>query len=110
MAAPYVTGAAILTHVGKTAPTAAETAWAGVCADAIEAMIALRLDGATPSAGFEDELIRAALQDGAAAFMDKSAPHGVESLGPDGEVVRLGRDLNRALYPVFQRHLGPGIG
>lgn len=106
----YVTGAAILAHVGKTAPTAAETAWAGTCADALEAVIAHRMADVTITAGITDELERAALQDGAAAFVDRSAPHGIQTTGPDGQTVRLGRDIVRALEPVFLRYALPGIG
>lgn len=111
---PFVTGAAILTHVGlvapENAPTAADTAWASTCADAIEALIAKRMEGVTITAGITDELERAALQDGAAAFTDRDAPHGVLTNGPDGEAVRLGADIGRTLRPVFARYALPGIG
>lgn len=110
MAAPYVTAALILAHVRKTSPAADDTTWAGTCATAIEALIAHRMAGVTLTADIEAELTRAAIQDGAAAYMDRDAVHGVQSLGPDGEVVRLGRDISRSLYPVFIRYAGPGIG
>ena len=110
MAAPYVTGAQILAHVRKTSPAADDTTWANKCAAAIEALIAYRMADVTITAAIEDELIRAALQDGAAAYVDRDAPHGVQSFGPEGESVRLGRDLSRSLYPVFMRYAGPGIG
>src|SRR6188768_2192850 len=97
---PYVTGAQILVHVGKSSPTAADTTWAGLCADAIEAGIAARLDGETPSSGGVDELEVAALTDGAALFNSRAAPHGVLSIGPDGESVRLGADSLRAVNKV----------
>ena len=102
----------ILAHVKKVAPhiTADDTAWAGTCATAIESLIAYRMADVTLTAEIEAELARAAIQDGAAAFMDREAPHGVQSFGPDGESVRLGRDLARALYPVFIRYAGRGIG
>jgi hypothetical protein len=108
---PYVTGAQILTHVGKTSPTADDTAWAGTCADAIEAAILARLDGETPSAGGVDELEAAARNDGAALFNSRSAPHGVVSIGPDGDAIRLGADSLRAVSRVIQRvHSTAGIG
>jgi len=110
MAAPYVSGSAILTHVGVTSPTAADTAWAGTCADAVEEYISWRLDGVSPSAGQEDAIIRAALQDGAAAYAERSAPHGILTVGPEGDVVRLGRDIARALIPVLTRIGTVGIG
>jgi hypothetical protein len=107
----YVTGAAILTHVGKSSPTAADTAWAGLCADAIEAAIAARLDGETPTAGGVDELEVAALSDGAALFNSRAAPHGVLSIGPDGDAVRLGADSLRAVTKVLTRvHSTAGYG
>ena len=108
---PYVTGAQILVHVGKSSPTAADTTWAGLCADAIEAAILARLDGETPSAGGVDELEVAALTDGAALFNSRAAPHGVLSIGPDFESVRLGADSLRAVNKVLGRvHSTAGIG
>jgi hypothetical protein len=107
----YVTGAAILTHVGKTSPTAGDTAWASSCADAIEGGIAALLDGETPSGGGVDELEVAALSDGAALFNSRAAPHGILSVGPDGDAVRLGADSLRAVKPVLYRiHSTAGIG
>ena len=108
----YVTGADILTHVGESAPTAADTAWAATVADAVEAAIAHGMDGITVAAdsAAEHELIRAALDDGAAAYARRKAPHGVLSVGPGGETVRLGSDIVIALRPVFRRYGTPGIG
>jgi hypothetical protein len=109
---PYVTGAAILTHVGNAAPTAADTAWATACAAAIEAVIAHRMADVTVAAAgpIEAELIRAGTQDGAAAYVAREAPHGIRSLAPDQDVVRMGADIVRELEPVFQRYALPGIG
>lgn len=108
---PYVTGAAILTHVGKSSPSAADTAWATSCADAIEGGITALLGGETPSAGGTDELEVAALTDGAALFNSRAAPHGILSVGPDGDAVRLGADSLRAVKPVIYRvHTTAGIG
>ena len=108
---PYVTGAQILVHVNKTSPTAADTTWAGLCADAIEGAIEARLDGETPTAGGTNELEVAALTDGAALFLSRSAPHGVQSIGPDGDAVRLGSDSLRAVLRVLSRvHSTAGIG
>ena len=109
MAAPYVTGTEILAHVagGATPSVAAEdVAWAAKCAAAIEAIIEDRLDGATPSAGLEARLHVAAEQDGAKLYESRKAPHGVLSMGLDGETVRLGSFQTRALDSVFL----PGIG
>jgi hypothetical protein len=107
----YVTGAQILVHVGKTSPSAADTTWAALCADAIEGAIELRLDGETPTAGGVNELGVAALTDGAALFNSRAAPHGVLSIGPDGDAVRLGADSLRAVSRVITRvHSTAGIG
>lgn len=108
---PYVTGAQILVHVGKTSPSGADTTWAGLCADAIEGAIEARLDGETPTAGGVNELEVAALTDGAALFNSRAAPHGVLSIGPDGDAVRLGADSLRAVTRVLTRvHSTAGYG
>jgi len=104
-----VTGALILTHVRKSNPAADDSTWAAVCAAALEAVIARRTDGLTLSADNEAEIVRAALQDGAAAYLERDAPHGIAAMGPDGDVVRYGRSITRALEPVLF-HLSPGIG
>ena len=109
----YVTGAQITTHVGKPSPTAEEIAWALLCAAAIEGAISARLDAGsiTPDASGVDELEVSALTDGAALFNSKAAPHGVLSMGIDGEAVRLGADSLRATLPVIRRiHPTAGIG
>ena len=109
-----MTGAAILQHVaGSGAPSAvqADEDWADVCAAAVEGAIATRLgDGAfTPTASQEAQLVAAALQDGAALYVARKAPHGVLSITPDGDVARLGSSILRAceqvLFPI-----DPGIG
>ena len=111
---PYVTGAQILQHVaGSQAPSADadDVAWAGKCADAIEGAIASRLDdGAfTPTASQTDQLEAAALQDAAALYVARKAPHGVLSIGPAGDEVRLGSALLRACDAILWR-INPGIG
>lgn len=108
----YVTGAAILAHARKDSPTAADTAWAETCAAAVEGAIAYRLGGLTyaEDSDAHAELVRAALQDGAAAYADRDAPHGIVSTGPDGQATRVGRDIVRALAPVLDRLGEPGIG
>lgn len=108
MAAPYVTGAEILAATGGD-----DAAWAAICAAAVEAAIAARLAGETASAGLEAELQRSAVIDGCAAYVERKAPSGVLSLGPDGEAVRLGAEILRSSEPVLRRHLsqaGIGVG
>jgi hypothetical protein len=110
MAAPYVTGALILEQARKSSPAPDDEDWADRCAASIESVIATRLEGVTITAGIESELIAAGLQDGAACYTSRDAPHGVLSIGPDGDVTRLGASIIRELEPVFQRYAGPGIG
>lgn len=108
MAAPYVTGAEILTATGGD-----NAAWAATVAAAIEGAIADRLAGHTPSAEFDANLQRSAVIDGAAAYIELKSPAGVVSLGPDGETFRLGADVLRSTEAVMRRHLpagGIGIG
>lgn len=107
----YVTGAEILTHAGVDAPNAADSAWADDVAAALEGELALALAGVTIDPGSEAEamLIRAARDDGAAAYARRRAPHGVLSVGPDGQAVRLGADILIALRPVLAR-LDPPVG
>ena len=110
MAGPYVTGTMILAHVRKSSPAADDTAWAATCAAAVEALIARRMSGVTTTADQDAELKRAALQAGAAAYIERDAPHGIQSFGPDGETVRLSATLGRSLEPVFWQLVGPGMG
>jgi hypothetical protein len=107
---PYVTGADILAKAGATDPTSDDTQWAASCADAIEALIARRLTGFTPTAGDTNELERAALLDGLGCYADRKAPHGIIAMGPDGDPVRRGQEISRALEPVLFAITGPGIG
>jgi hypothetical protein len=62
------------------------------------------------SSAAEAELTRSALLDGIAAYKDRDAPHGILSIGPDGEVARTGSDLVRWSAPVVARYATPGIG
>lgn len=109
---PYVDGAGILAHAGVSSPSQADEDWADVCAAAVEAAIEHQMDGVTvdPGSAAEAELTRAALDDGAAAYARRKAPHGVLTVGPNGESVRLGADIVIALRPVFRRYATPGIG
>jgi hypothetical protein len=107
----YVTGAQILAHRQVTSPSGADTTWAGLCADAIEGAIADKLEGATPTATRIDQLEVAAIIDGAALYATRAAPHGVLTIGQDGEAVRLGADSLREVIPVIRRiHATAGIG
>lgn len=106
---PYVTGSAILTQRGIASPTAEQTAWAATCAAAVEGAIADWLGTTTPATEQTAMLNYAALVDGAAAYAAKEAPHGILSVGPDGDAVRLGAGILRACLPVLRRIVPPGI-
>lgn len=109
---PYVTAATILAHAQVPTPSAADTAWATVVAAAVEATIAHAMTDVTvdPGSDAEAELTAAALNDGAAAYARRDAPHGVLSMSPDGQTTRLGADIVLNLRPVFRRYGVPGIG
>ena len=106
-----MTGAEILAHVKRSAPDEDDEDWADVCAAAIEAAIADRLgDGAvTPSASKDAQLVLAARNDGAAAYLSRKAPHGILAVGPDGDTVRLGKAILRECDPILYS-IAPGIG
>ena len=113
MAAPYVTGDLVLAHKNITddGPTGPNQVWADKCAAAIEGGINTRLDGQTPSSTQEAELIVAALTDASALYDTRDAPNGIQNIGPDGDIIRLGADSLRALKPVIARiHETAGIG
>jgi hypothetical protein len=99
-------GAAIVAALGTTG---VDSSWAATCADAVNAAVTTRLGSYSPSADAEDELTRSALLDGVAAYKDRDAPHGILSIGPDGEIARTGSDIVRWSNPVINRYLLPGI-
>jgi hypothetical protein len=95
-------GPAIVAALGTTG---VDGTWAATCADAVNAAIETRLGSYTPSAEATDELTRSALLDGIAAYKDRDAPHGILSIGPDGEIARVGSDIVRWSRPVIDRYL-----
>lgn len=111
MPSPYVTGSAILSFLSIGSPTADQTAWAGQCAEAVDAAIVTRLDGYTLTTEGEAEMEVAALVDGVSLYKTKAAPFGILSMGPDQETVRIGSDALRTVLPVLWRqHQTAGIG
>lgn len=103
------TGAAIVVGLGTTG---VDAAWADLCAAQVNAAIETRLNGYSPAtdSAAEIELTRTALLDGIAAYKDRDAPHGILSVGPDGEVARTGSDIVRWSAPAIARYAIPGIG
>lgn len=110
----FVDADAILTAVGKPGLTDPDpdAVWAGQCADAVNAAIETALNGydVVADSAAEAELIRCALVDGQGAYMDRDAPQGVLTVGPDGAPVRLRADVLRSCVPVIDRYAIPGIG
>src|SRR5690348_328553 len=104
MPTPWVDGAAILQHVAGSGTPSAESPdedWAATVADVINGAIDKRLDGDTPSAEEDDQLMGLALQDAAALYIARKSPHGIVSFGPDGDVVRQGSAVLRACEQVL---------
>lgn len=103
-----VTGASLVAALGTTG---VDSTWAATCAAQVNAAITTRLNGYTvaASSSAEAELTRTALLDGIAAYKDRDAPHGILSVGPDGEVVRVGSDIVRWSAPVILRYAVPGM-
>ena len=102
-------GAAIVAALGTTG---VDATWAGQCAAQVNAAIETALNGYTVAAAglAEAELTRTALLDGIAANKDRDALHGILSLGPDGEIARIGSDVVRWSRPVIARYAIPGMG
>jgi hypothetical protein len=94
----FVDSAAILAHVGEGSPSADDTAWAELVADAVNARIVTRLDGTVIEADTtaEAELQLAALTVAGTAYMARPAQ---PAESPED-----------ALYPVLFRYAPPGIG
>lgn len=114
MADEYVTAEQVLTHAGVDAggvtPTPDDVTWSEDVAAAINAELVAALDGLEPLTADETaRLHRAALDDGAAAYARRRAPHGILSVGPDGQAVRLGADILIACKPILRR-ISPPIG
>jgi hypothetical protein len=112
----WVEGSDILAHVagaGTPSTAPADEAWADLVAAAIDAEVTRRLGSSTIAdddlTGMALAIKPAALQDAAALYVSRKAPHGVLETGGDGDPVRLGADSLRALNPVLWR-VSPGIG
>ena len=109
----FVDGAAILAQArGSATPSEADEDWADLCAAAVNAAITHDLEDYTVEAASDAEaaLQRCALLDGVAAFADRDSPTGIQTLGPDGQPIRLRADVLRACVPVINRYTLPGIG
>src|SRR5689334_20839589 len=103
-----VSGADIEAVIGS----GADSDWADACAAAVNAAYTTRLNGYDPASpsNAEDELTRAALMDGVAAYNDRKQQYGILMVGPDGDAIRVGYDVIRTGGPVIDRYAIPGIG
>lgn len=111
----WVTGSAILDHVGNATPTAGDTSWAGACASAVTAGINTRLGSAADPlpAGALDELTGAALVAGTEAYKRREAPWGITGyVDMSGSAMRVARDWLAAIGPQVDRYraVSDGIG
>lgn len=103
----YVEAEDVIADAGVQTPASdPDTEWATQCAAAVQEAIDHELAGVTitdPSGPF-DAIRAAARVDAAAAYVSRRAPHGILSVGPEGQAVRLGSDIIRALRPVLARY------
>jgi len=109
-----VTGAQILTFVGKTSPATEDTEWADAVAKAITSGLNVRLNGAVivdPSPA-EDELNVALLLAGAEGYKRREATFGLTGYADlEGSAIRVAKDYLEGMRPLIDRYsAGPGIG
>jgi hypothetical protein len=103
----WVTGSAILAHVGNANPTAGDTAWATACAQAVSAGINRQLGAAADPLpdGALAELTPAALVAGTEAYKRREAPWGITGYTDlQGGAVRVSRDWLAAIGPQVNRY------
>jgi hypothetical protein len=109
----YVTSASILGFVGIVTPSPAESEWATLVANAVNAGIDTRLNGVVledPSPGL-DEVKAAAQIAGAEAFKRREATFGLTGYADvEGNAIRIAKDYLSGVAPLIDRHsAGPGI-
>lgn len=103
----WVTGAAILAHVGNVAPTPTDTAWAAACATAVTEGINRQLRAAADPLpdGALGELTAAALIAGTEAYKRREAPWGITGyVDLQGSAIRVARDYLDAIGPQIDRY------
>jgi hypothetical protein len=110
----WVTAAAILTRSGaSSSPSADDTAFAELCAGAVNAGIDDRLadviaDGSVT--GTEPELLWLASLAGIEAFKRREAVYGITGfVDLQGAAIRVARDYLEAARPILNRYATPGI-
>ena len=108
----FVTGAEVLVYVGVKSPSAPETEWADLVADAVNTGILIRLNGAVITDPPPAELKTAAMMAAGEAYKRRETPFGVTGFSDvEGQAIRLARDYLDGVKPEIDRYgAGPGIG
>jgi hypothetical protein len=109
----WVTAETILTRAGAPAsPSAEDSAWAAVCADAVNAGLDARLEGAvwvTPPP-LPPELVYVAQIAGVEAYKRREAVFGITGyVDLQGAAVRIARDYLEAQAPIIARYATFGL-
>lgn len=103
----WVTGPELLTFVGSSNPSAADSEWADVCAAAINDAIRYYLDYPDPDYGIgNEELIGAARLAASEMYRRRDAPFGTTGFTDlqTGGLIRLARDYLEGVKPVLFRY------
>jgi hypothetical protein len=110
--AEWVTGAAILAHAHSRSPSDEDTEWAGLVADAVNAGMDHRLEGAVyVSPPPPPELTMAALNAGTEAFKRRETVFGLTGyVDLQGAAIRIARDYLEAQAPIIARYATFGLG
>lgn len=107
----FVTSAQILAFVGVKNPTPEDTAWSAACADAVNAGITVRLNGAEITLPPPAELQTAAIMAGGETYKRREAPFGITGFNDiEGNAIRISRDYLDGITPIIARYSIPGIG
>lgn len=114
MAIEWVTGPAILAHWNVRVPSPEDSTWAELCASAVNAGIARRLDDAllvTPiDPALYAELHYAGLIAGAEAYKRREAAFGVTGYSDlQGIAIRVARDYLEGVSPLIARYASFGF-
>jgi len=105
-----LTGAQILTFVGVKTPTAEDTDWSDMVAEALLEGLTVRLNGALPPTPSR-ELDVALLLGGAEAYKRREAQFASAGYADlEGSAIKFARDYLDSIRPMIDRYsAGPGI-
>jgi len=110
----WTTGPELLTHLGVSSPSPADSEWAELCAGAVSAGVDKRLADAELAEGSDPELYRelrfAARIAGAEAYKRREAAFGVTGYTDlQGIAIRVARDYLESVAPILARYATFGI-